>query len=446
MTIANGSAGESYEERLLAIGDWVCATPLEGDADHAARRLLLDTLACAIAGMRKVDLRYLGGDASAKSGAAHVILGAPSGLGPAEAAYVVALAACADEACEGLAFAHGRPGLHAVAAAVGAALRVDASLGQMLAAIAAGFEFGGRMGGLFRAKPGVHVDGTWGLVAATVAARRLYGQADGAALAAAAAAALCQMPASLYLPVSQGADVRNSYSAHAASAGVLLAASLATGMTTPAGAVDAAGGYAFNRDDAAWVGPGRRLLLEGYLKPYPSVRHTHYGVEAARSWRRQHPDTPIADVSAALEIYPEAVTYCGNRAPVSPIMAQFSLSYTLAAALAHGDLTPAAYEPDVLHDPDITALERRVRTEPVEALGRDGQRAARLTVESGGAPWSQQIDRVPGDAAQPLTDAEVIAKARLYCRGRLDDARADRLIREVMQGPAGRPVSDLLSA
>ena len=67
-------------------------------------------------------------------------------------------------------------------------------------------------------------------------------------------------------------------------------------------------------------------------------------------------------------------------------------------------------------------------------------------MESGGAPWSQQIDRVPGDAAQPLTDAEVIAKARLYCRGRLDDARADRLIREVMQGPAGRPVSDLLSA
>ena len=152
MTIANGSAGESYEERLLAIGDWVCATPLEGDADHAARRLLLDTLACAIAGMRKVDLRYLGGDASAKSGAAHVILGAPSGLGPAEAAYVVALAACADEACEGLAFAHGRPGLHAVAAAVGAALRVDASLGQMLAAIAAACS--GRNRGSMSTEPG----------------------------------------------------------------------------------------------------------------------------------------------------------------------------------------------------------------------------------------------------------------------------------------------------
>ena len=119
-----------------------------------------------------------------------------------------------------------------VAAGVGAGLRVDASLRGLLDAIVAGFEFGGRMGGLFRARPGIHVDGTWGSVAAAVTARRLYG-GDGADLAAATTAALCQMPASLYLPVAQGADLRNSYSGHAASAGLLIAASLATGMTTP---------------------------------------------------------------------------------------------------------------------------------------------------------------------------------------------------------------------
>ena len=170
--------------------------------------------------------------------------------------------------------------MHAVAVAIRVALRIDSSLDGLLDAISAGFELGARRGGLFRAKPGVHVDGTWGLVAATVAAHRLFDNPDGGALAS---AALCQMSASLYLPVSQGADVRNSYSGHAYSAGVLLAASLATGMTVPANAVETAGGFALNRDDTAWLEPGRRLLLEGYLKPSPSVRHTHYGVETARS-------------------------------------------------------------------------------------------------------------------------------------------------------------------
>lgn len=429
-----------YDARLRALGGWLDQTPLDPIAEHAARRLLLDTLACAIAGFRKVGMQFLGGS----QGRAR-FLGTDADLGPAEAAYAVALGACADEACEGLAFAHGRPGLHAVAAAVGAALRVNASLDEVLDAISAGFEFGGRMGALFRAKPGIHVDGTWGLVASTVAARRLYKPANGPALADAASAALCQMLASLYLPVSQGADVRNSYSAHAASAGVLLAASLATGMTVPANAAEAAVGFALNRDDAAWLEPGRRLLLEGYLKPYPSVRHTHYGIEAARAWRQAHPAVPANDLaSVTLEIYPEAVTYCGNRAPVSAIMAQFSLSYTLAYALAHGDLTPAAYESATLRAKNITALEQLIQIKPIEALGAQGQRRARLIVESSGGTWAREVDQVPGDTVQPLTDDELIAKTKTYCSDRLGGDRTETLIQDIMSGPGNKPIRELL--
>jgi len=430
-----------YDARLRELGSWIDQTPLDAAANHVARRLLLDTLACTVAGLRKVDLQYLCSSDSRPS-----FLGTNSTLGPTEAAYVVALAACADEACEGLAFAHGRPGLHAVAAAIGAALRTDAILDALLDAISASFEFGGRMGGLFRAKPGIHVDGTWGLVAATVAARRLFNNPDGEALASAASAALCQMATSLYLPVSQGADVRNSYSGHAASAGVLLAASLATGMTVPANAVENAGGFALNRDDTAWLEPGRRLLLEGYLKPYPSVRHTHYGVEAARSWWQAHqPELPGAISAVTLEIYPEAVTYCGNRAPVSAIMAQFSLSYTLAYTLARGDLTPAAYEDRVLQRSDIAALERLIQIKPIDAFGENGQRKARLTIKSDGSEWSQEIEQVPDDTAQPLTDDALTAKTRTYCLDRLGAVRTEKLILDILSGPGDQPVRTLLT-
>ncbi len=440
MICAAGSSPESYDAKLNSIGAWLDRETVGGDVGHAARRLLLDTLACAVAGFRKVDLTFLGaGDGG------HALPGADARLGPSEAAYALAVAACADEACEGLAFAHGRPGLHAVAAGVGAALRAGTNLDVLLASIVAGFEFGGRTGAMFRARPGIHVDGTWGLVAATVAARRAFG-GEGAALADAASAALCQMPASLYLPVSQGADLRNSYSGHAASAGILIAASLATGMATPAGAVEAAAGYAFDRDDGAWVGPGRKLILEGYLKPYPAVRHTHYGIEAARAWRRAHPDVPAAGIGpVTLRIYPEATVYCGNRAPTTPIMAQFSLSYTLAYSLVHGDLTPAAYEAAALANEGLRGLEASIRIEAVEALGAGGARQAELAVGSDAAAWSMTVDSAPGDAGRPLSDRELADKARAFCQDRLTDARVERLIADVLEGPGAMSVADLLA-
>jgi len=440
VTGTDAEKSETFDQGLAALGDWLAMAPPTGEVAHAARRLLLDTVACAVAGFRNVDVAFL-----QSAGTGHALLGAAAPLDPTEAAYAFSLAACADEACEGLAFAHGRPGLHAVSAGVGAALRRDASLDQLIDGIAAGFEMGGRMGGLFRARPGVHVDGTWGLVAATVAARRVLG-GDGPALAAAAQSALCQMPASLYLPISQGADLRNSYSGHAAAAGLLIAASLAGGMTTPTGAVGAAGGYAFDRDDAAWLPPGRRLLLEGYLKPYPSVRHTHFGIEAGRRWKQARPAAQIADIrSVRLEIYPEATVYCGNRAPTSPIMAQFSLSYTLAYSLTQGDLTPSAYEPAALNDPRLAALESLIEIAPVEALGAGGARKARLSIETGDGEWCAEVDGAPGDASAPLSDADIADKTRKYCEGRISSDRAERLIADILEGPGDAPARALLT-
>jgi len=440
---ANGETPTDYDRKLQELGDWIVQAKPPADVENAARRLLLDTIACAIAGFRKVDVSHLvDGDGDGDSG--YGLVGMDQRLGSSELAYAFALAACADEACEGLAFAHGRPGLHAVAAGLGAAFRANASLAELIDAVVAGFEFGGRMGALFRAKPGIHVDGTWGLVASTVAARRMLG-GDGAALADAAAAALCQMPASLYLPVAQGSDLRNTYSGHAAAAGMLVAASLAGGMPSAQGAVEAAGGFAFNRDDAAWLGPGEHLILQGYLKPYPSVRHTHYGIEAAREWRRQHGDVRPEDIgSVVLEIYPEAVTYCGNRAPRTAIMGQFSLSYTLAYSLIHGDLTPAAYEPEALTNPSLQALEAAVETIPVPALAEGGQRQARLTVEVGGKLWSSTVDNAPGDSSSPLSDDYLAEKVRTFCQDRVASDRVERLIADLLTGAGTELVRGLL--
>jgi 2-methylcitrate dehydratase PrpD len=147
-----------------------------------------------------------------------------------------------------------------------------------------------------------------------------------------------------------------------------------------------------------------------------------------------------------LAVYPEAITYCGNRAPKTPIMGQFSLSYTLAYSLLHGDLTPDAYEDAALGDPALQALEARIILIPDEALGANGKRGCRLTVEAGGGEsWSQDVDSAPGDASGPLTDAQLADKVRTFCTGRVPAHRTERLIQDLLEGSPDQPVRGLIS-
>ena len=136
-----------------------------------ARLLLLDTIACAVAGFSEPVPQKLARALGAGDGNVRWP-GAPR-LTASAATFAAAVAACWHEACEGLARAHGRPGLHAVPVAVSLGLAHQATLGEVLRAIIVGYEIGGRAGEAMRIRGGLHVDGTWGLFAAVGAAGSL---------------------------------------------------------------------------------------------------------------------------------------------------------------------------------------------------------------------------------------------------------------------------------
>ena len=79
--------------------------------------LLLDTLACAAAGMSAPEVRHLAETMVQRAPGPTRLPGLSGGVGALEGTFLLTMAACWDEACEGLARAHGRPGLHAVPAA-----------------------------------------------------------------------------------------------------------------------------------------------------------------------------------------------------------------------------------------------------------------------------------------------------------------------------------------
>jgi 2-methylcitrate dehydratase PrpD len=383
--------------------------PPRSAAARQARLLLLDSLGCALAGLRHPRPAAFADALAPGLGGMLRLPGIPAALAPAAAAAVLSTAMCWDEANDGLARAHGRPGLPVAPLAI-VALAEGCTLRDALAAYALGYEVAGRAGELWRLRPGMHVDGSFHALGAAVAAARLAGL-DQAAAARALRLVACQVPFSLYAPIAAGMDGRNLYPAHAVLLGFAAAAASAAGMDAPADSLAQARRLALGHE-----GPGQRapagtwLVEEAYVKPFAGVRHAHYAAAAALALRPSLPGGTAALRGIVLDTYGEALTYAGNRAPGSAIKAQFSLSWAIAAALAQGDLGPGAYTDAALADPALRRLEAMVELREDPAMTQAGRRAARLTLRLDDGTLAHAVDGLPGDPGNPVPEDAVRAK------------------------------------
>jgi 2-methylcitrate dehydratase PrpD len=403
-----------------------------------ARLLLLDSLGCILAGLAHPELHALARALAVPFPGTLALPGQAVPLGPAGFAALTAAAMCWDEACEGLAEAHGRPALPVVPVVL--ALGRRGTLGAALEALEAGYEAGARAGLAWRIRPGMHVDGSWHALGAAVAAARLLG-CDAAAAAAAADHAACQMPFSLYLPIARGSSARNLYPAHAALLGVLAASGQAAGIAAPPDALAEARRLALGLEGAAPDAGDRAMILDAYIKPFAAVRHVHYGAAAALALPAMAPELITA---IRLGTYEEGLRYCGNRAPGSAIAAQFSLSFGVAAALVLRDLGPEAYAGfgaggggDVI--PPHAAIQRLECAVEITIDPTLSSRGAVLHVTAAGSTHSARAESVAGDPTTPMTTPQVVEKFRRYAGPDLG-ARTEALITALLDHPTGAPL------
>ena len=405
---------------------------LPGEVTDKARLMLLDTVACMLAARNAPEVLGLETQMSMlESGAFQFPGGKPlSNLG---AAAVGAMAATWDEACEGLAVAHGRPGVPVIAALLPYAVTGDAELGVLLRSLVAGFEVGARAGAWLRIQPGMHVDGNWPSLGATAAMSDLLDLPLGVRMTALNIAA-CQLSTSLYLPVASGANARNTYLPHSAWLGVLAATAAAAGVSAPGDALPHyAGKFSAAGDEPAFVAD-RFLILDAYLKPHAAVRHVHFGAEAARLLRERLNGATESITAIRLRVYREAITYCGNRNPRQPIQAQFSLSFGLAAALVHGGIEADVYRDETFNAPELRRLEALVEIEADAQRTAAGARGATLIVEVAGKRLEQQVGAIKGDPELPMTENEVRDKFLRYASCCVDAESAKRFADGVLHG------------
>lgn len=171
------------------------------------------------------------------------------------------------------------------------------------------------------------------------------------------------------------------------------------------------------------------------IKPFSACRATHPSIELALKLRERISDRPIRKIviRTCPGVYHLVAEPSEIKRPDSPAAAQFSIPFTVAAALIYGDLFLAQLEPDVINNPDVLELEARVVVRPDPSLITNvvlGKTVMEIDVE-GADPIADQIELPLGNPSRPLDDAGCIEKLK-KCSGYsvrpMDPTKIDRLV------------------
>jgi 2-methylcitrate dehydratase PrpD len=349
------------------------------------------------------------------------------------------------------------PGAPVIPAALAAGEMAGASGGDVLAAIVAGYEVTCRVALALPAGEhydrGFHPTATCGAFGAAAAAARVFGlDADG--VAGALGTVLSQCAGSLQFLVN-GAWTKRFQVGWAATNGVMAATLVREGFKGAAEALE--GRHGFLRAYAPNPKPERAVqdlgtvfeLMATAVKPYPSCRYGHAGIDAALALRAAN-DLKPADIERVTLGLPRAgMMLIGQPAekkanPENVVDGQFSGPFVISAALATGAMGWDSY--NHLRDPVLRALLPKVACEfdPEIEAEFPANMSGKLTIEAGGRRFTQKVVVPKGEPTNFLSEAELRGKFAGLADAVLGTERAARLADAVLAIDATADVSSLM--
>jgi 2-methylcitrate dehydratase PrpD len=351
------------------------------------------------------------------------VFGESKRFGPAGAAFLNAALGHALDFDDTHAAGTLHPGAPVIPAAIAAGEMVDASGADVLAGIVAGYEVCCRAAvalpaGAHYAR-GFHPSATCGVFGAAAAAARVFGL-SGDRIESALGIALSQSAGSLQF-LTDGAWTKPFQVGWASMAGLCAATLAREGFRGATQALE--GRHGFLHAYAPSPIPARVLaglgevyeLMATAVKPYPSCRYGHAGIDAVRALRSEYALQP-AEV--------ERVTYGLSRAglllvgepaeikqnPVNLVGAQFSAPFVLSVALATGNMEWDSYR--LLDDPVIRSLMPRIDSvhDPEIEAEFPTNMSGKVTLWARGQVFVKKIVVPLGEPSNFLDDQTLLAK------------------------------------
>jgi 2-methylcitrate dehydratase PrpD len=395
---------------------------LPADVTDAVRTNLLDTLACATAGRTAPGVAEVAGLATEWGGAPQALIWGSDTRVPAHhAAWVNGMMAHARDYDDTHDVAVLHAGVSVVPAALAAAeLNPNATGNDLLAGVAAGLELVCRLGLATKIsiiESGFIYSSLFGYFGAAVAAARIAGL-DAAAIQNAIGIAYSQA-AGTHQVTRDAALMKRMQPGLAAKAGVIAVQLAQVGISGAQNVFDGIDGlyrtYLHGAYDPARLreGLGQRWdLIDLSYKPYPCCRLNHTAIDAALAVARQ----PGFDVAAVTRItagvnYQAYQAVCTppemRRHPVTVVQAQFSLPFTVAAALIDREIGLRHFTAEGLKRTDILALAARVECSVDEAIEREWSRnvsPTALVVGAGNVSFRERVDLPSGHPQVPMSE------------------------------------------
>ena len=420
-------------ERIAGTGyDNLGATAIE-----AARRLVLDGIAIAIAGTEEEAIHILAAHHKEQGGAAQA-----TAIGNGFRLNTVSAAALNGAAMHVLDFEPmWSPANHALSTTLAGVLALAEARGatgrEVLTALVKGVEMQGwirQASGQFEASTSrFHPPGAVGPLGAAVAAGHIL-KLDPDRLAHAIGIAASRAGSLL---ANAGTMTKSTHCGHASALGLESALFAARGFTANVEVFEAAQGYVpalyddgFKVDEM--LGFGRaplRVVEPGYaIKMFPSQFGTHFGITAGLEL---HPNIPSPAVIRRVILTAPVMNYVNRPRPKTGLSGKFSLQYTAASALLDGKVGIRTFTDARLAKADMQELlgKFELRLDP-KIPGRFEEMYVLLRVElDGGRVLETRCDGPRGKwGTPPISEAEHLVKIRDCLATRFEPAAAERII------------------
>jgi 2-methylcitrate dehydratase PrpD len=349
------------------------------------------------------------------------------------------------------------PGAPVIPAALAAGEMVGASGSDVLAAIIAGYEITCRVALALPAgehyNRGFHPTATCGAFGAAGAAARVFGL-TAEQVAGALGTVLSQAAGSLQF-LANGAWTKRFQVGWAALNGLTAATLVREGFHGASEALE--GRHGFMRAYAPNPTPERAIqdlgtafeLMETAVKPYPSCRYGHAGIDAALALRAEHELRPEEIEAITLGLPRSGMLLVGEPAekksdPRNVVDGQFSGPFVIASALATGAMGWDSYK--LLDDPTIRALLPKVSCvmDPEIEAEFPANMSGKITIVARGQVFSRKVVVPKGEPSNFLTEAELRAKFAGLTDAVLGTDRAARLADAVLAIDTTADVASLM--
>ncbi len=439
-------------QQIGAFAAGFTAADLTPEESHAARRALLDTLACAIGGTHEPAfakaLRY----ARKVSGpGVATVWGSAERLGIEQAAFANAVLGHVLDFDDVTGPMRGHPSVAMLPALLALAEAEGLGLEAVCTAYAVGFEVAGRIGeclGDEHYAKGFHATASIGVFGATAACANLL-KLSAEQTANAIGLSVAQAAGSRENFGTDAKSFQAGHSNRAALQSVLLARE---GFDSSPEALEGPRGYArlYGAGEdlvagLAELGKAPRLLVKAGLdvKKYPMCYATHRALDALLDLKAET-GVALAEVeSVAVEGTNRSFSPLLHDAPKTGLEGKFSMPYAMAAALLDGKVELASFEDAAVQRPEIQAFLPRVTKQELPGSLKPRFTSVTLSLKDGRS-LHRRVDALRGGPELPLSDAELTTKLAGCLRhaGSAADAKA---VAQAILAPGDRPIGGLLA-